>query len=156
MCGQANLPVRTFQLFVVCRVVGKRFAALRTRNRATPTTCATSGTGIMPHTGCILGRLRCFGRVGGGCNALRQGSGTDCRRRGCCWSGRVVGCVVDKRGAAFCASGGSASPASTAFWAGVVPNARCILGRLRFGRGCRVGIGHGSRGGGVACGLLSL
>ncbi len=75
----------------------------------------------------------------------------------------VVRLVVRQRLAAFCASDGRASPASTSCRTGVVPNALCVLRRFRrFGWGGRIGdsrdtlrqrIGTGCRGSraGVIC-----
>lgn len=129
-------PLMEYQtLLVVNLVVGQGLATFCASNGRTSTPCTTRRAGVVPYAFCILRRLWCLGGVGNGSYALWQCG--ICGRRSLsriCRSWWVVGCVVRERGTTFCASNCRASATFTALWAGVMPYASRILGRLRRGR----------------------
>ena len=124
------LQFSMIQLLMVDRIMRQRFTAFCTWGRRTATACAAVGAGVMPNTSLVLGRFWLLGC----CIGCRIG------RVACRCSGVISG-IMGERCATFCAWGSRAAATFTAFWAGVMPDASCVLRGLLFG-----GIWRGSRG----------
>lgn len=131
-------------LLVICFIVLQFFAAGCTSGCPAAAASAAAGTGIVPNARSIL-----WGFIFG---SIRQSNwrlpGSPFRWSWCCGrSCAMISLAVEECCATLCTSASSASASGTAFGAGVMPQAICILSRFWLASS-RCGVQRRSTGGG--------